>query len=287
MADKLDALLESGERVVYRDPRPHWRLCGLFIVTAMAGAMFTLITVYEWASSNAHVLSLVYLVLMATVTLGLSFQTATFIGRNALLVTNWRVVHRCGWWKETVTAIPLDEIRELTRRPGNGLEIHGKYGEKISHFYCKWPEKLAQTVARATGVALPGFPGRKERLVQVLITSVEILALVISLILFLEIDSVRPESLGVLGSVLWLVGLFTVLITIYFTTSLLGFLIVIAAARTIMSADEMRDGLCRDAEINRLNRMCTALLLRFASVLYGQPLRCKGCTTKAEAHHGG
>jgi hypothetical protein len=258
------------------------------ILAAILGVTFAWLGVRKWPSSNTQVLELASLALVVTGAMVCSFWIAIFMARNVLLVTDRRVIHRSGWWKETITAIPLDEIRALTRQPGIGLEIQGKDGQEIIPLYCKRPDKLAQAVARAVGLASPDLPGGKERLVQALIDYVHALAMSVSFcllvgtaaVLLLRIKSIGWNSFDVLAFVLCLVGLVGSLM-VYFAICLLGWMVVIASARSFLKPDEMRAFLCRDAEVSWANQKAVSFFLRFASLLYGQPLRCEGSTDKA------
>lgn len=278
---ELYHLLEPGERVVYRARKARRPICGVVYFAAISAA-FTLAITLEPQSSAIPWIDLGF----AGLLWGFVFWVATVISRNALLVTDRRVLHRSGRGKTIVTAISLGEITKLRRLPRNFLEIQDQDGAKITPEFFRCPEELAQALAHAGGLAMPEFPGAKERLLQALCTSVEILACVVSLLLIFATGLFSQNSVGVLESAFWFFALITVSFSIFSAIYLASLLLVVVVARAFMNAEEMRKALCRDADVNWPNRMLVALLLSFAGLLYDRPLRCEAVAEEAEAGDG-
>lgn len=283
MGDKLDDLLEPGERVVYRTPRNLWSARpGLFLaLAATAIGAPAIIPLRAWlASAELTAPTLLFLLLLPVMAFALLWIMTRII-MGDLWITSRRVIGKRGWSTPDIAAAPLDEIVELVRLPGDKLEIRGKDGQAIAVETWEPAEKLARALANATGVAVPILPGRKDKLANAVAISAGTMAFI----------ALNP--LIAVGAWSWLESLATPTLPpfiaimlaaqppVFATTFVFGGLVGVAAARGFMGTDEIRRWLCRDIELNW--RWSHAPMLRFASLLYGQAIRCENCD---ESGHG-
>jgi hypothetical protein len=294
MATDLDRMLEPGERVVYRTRR-YFRFVrpdrfSAADVLAIMGYAALLLGIWLFASKKT-VENFISLLLLAVAVFSLQWLLSRFM-LGQVWLTDRRVIGKSGGREPTMTAIPLDQVEMLLRLPGGRHEIRGKDGRTIDADSWELPDHIFGVVARATGLAPPDLPGLKDKLAVAVIVLAAFAPAVLLPFLSSDVsaESSMPwvESLGALealGILLLFAILFVLTGTVFVVISFaFGFTIGVASARCFMTAEEIRRWLCRDIEVGRWwIRTLIALMLRFASLLYGQPIRCKSC---AEAHHG-
>lgn len=282
-ASTLAALLAPGERVLYRDPKgwlPSSWTAQIVVVASLVG----LVVAFNLGST--------YLAIMLAF-LGYSWGQAAFAEYTSeAVITDRRLLQKTGWRKVEITELPLAEIKRVDFRPSYfpGLVRIGKRnGGRLELHRLRRPQDFAAVLVASAKVARPALIGRLVNMVPYLCLfgGMPFTAL-LAWGLYLLAQAFLPESFlhGGLFSLLVLAVMFPVIFVGIMGGCTLAVLAGFAILRPWVSLEEARNCLCMKSEIKFgrwIERWTEPLYLKWAILLYGQPICCDDC---AERGHG-
>lgn len=287
MAETLDYLLEPGERVLYRDPRRLAPAAWLLTLLGLgyAAAVLYVVGVGPWVFAAAGLL--------------LSARAVWRLAGDFLpeaVVTDRRVLERTGWRRPQITAIALEEIRDLRSIPSGVpgyLKITGRFGEVERLYHLRRPQPFCRALARAAALPCPPLVGRLENTADYCV-SLGGLSLTGALFwgLYRLFDAIAPTlapaSMAPQHIVFLMLAVFAIP-TLYLGLALgthLAGLLSIPLLRPFVTLEEQQNWLCQEVEneaTNKRGRRLRPLYLKWAGLLWGQPLHCE---TRVELRHG-
>ena len=250
MGHRLDAMLEPGERVLYRHRRSVRELVSLWLrveVFSVALALLAIAALFNWVWPDmmAH-FGVFFRAGMVILVVGLPL---TLYQRQEVMITERRLL-RHDLYDSVTTVVPLSEIAAL--RGLSPLEFDlirvETFRGRVHEFGVPDRRAFARVLAKAVGLPMPpAVPPIAERVARVilaagtwgLVLGCLILPLTAIAVTFNHID---PDNITVLGFIT--IALTVTLIVPVVSGLMLGWLagnlLVFACLRPLITADELR-----------------------------------------------
>ncbi len=284
MPADLDAALQPGETIVYRTrgrafgPVTVYCASGLFGVFCLFAAMHGVAP-----EPGETLLSLVVTVFSACAAMGalsgLILLVAAYRQRRApddLIVTDQRLLFTKGGWTHRIETVPHDRVQRIGWSDCFfGLDLNIVCEDRIMVLPDrKDPDAVARAVADAAGVGVPRTLGRMA-IAKPGVLGYALVAAMTYVAIWMGLEAIGlPTPGGPLSLDLW--WLRTVILAL---SCLIGLklgqlandLITATSMRPFVSPAEMQAGLCA----GKPNRWDIRLALRWAGLLYGQPMDYK------------